>query len=274
MQLVQLVLWTTFVAVSADQDWAIAASAMSLFAALCIAMMLNTEHRRSIQPSTLLSIYFGITVFLDGIGARSYLLRAGLDAVGATQVVVTVAKFALLILEEVPKDTKLTPKGIRDFLGKEAVSGFWTRSLFLWLNEIFLVGFRQTLTINDLGNLEPQFSTEQLAIRFNEAWEKSKSSLTSPGIKRDDANVVFPGDKTKQHQLLRTMVKLHISPILLAAPPRILFAICMFAQPLLIYHIVDVVDRNGMTDADRHSLVMATAMVYGGIGVGPFIPGI
>lgn len=137
--------------------------------------MLNAEHRRSIQPSTLLSIYFGITVFLDGIKARSYLLRAGLDNVGAAQVVVTVAKFALLLLEEVPKDTKLTPKGIRDFLGKEAVSGFWTRSLFLWLNEIFIIGYRQTLAIDDLGNLEPHFSTEYLAIKFNEAWANSTS---------------------------------------------------------------------------------------------------
>lgn len=135
-------------------------------------MMLNTEHLRSVQPSTLLSINFGITVFLDGIKARSYLLRVGLDNVGAAQIVVVAAKFALLLLEEVPKTPILANFG--KFVGKEALSGFWSRSLFLWLNEIFVVGFRQNLTVEELGNLEPQFSTELLASQFKEAWDNSK----------------------------------------------------------------------------------------------------
>lgn len=175
IQLIQLVLWTTTVKLDAEYDWAIAASAISCFAALCIALMLSTGHRRSIQPSTLLSIYFFITVFLDGIKARSYLLREGLDAVGAVQVVITVAKFVLLILEEVPKTSTLRNTQLRKFLGKEALSGFWSRVLFLWLNEIFIIGFRNILTVDDLGNLGPEFNTEQLVESFNLIWATGKS---------------------------------------------------------------------------------------------------
>ena len=132
--------------------------------------MLNTEHRRSITPSSLLSIYFFITVFLDGIKARSYLLREGLDTVGAIQVVVTVIKFMLLILQEVPKTSAIRNARIRDFVGRESLIGFWTRFLFLWLNELFVVGFRGILTVNNLGNLDAEFSTEHLVTKFNRIW--------------------------------------------------------------------------------------------------------
>lgn len=175
IQLVQLILWTTTAKLHTEYGWAITASAISCLAALCLALMLSTGHRRSIQPSTLLSIYFFLTVFLDGIKARSYLLREGLDTVGATQVAITVVKFALLILEEIPKTSSLRNTRLRTFLGKEALSGFWSRVLFLWLNEIFIVGFRNILTVNDLGNLGPEFGTEKLVESFNVIWATGKS---------------------------------------------------------------------------------------------------
>lgn len=163
--------------VSTEHDWGIAAGTLSCFAALCIGLLFNTEHRRSIQPSTLLSIYFGVTVFLDGAKARSYLLRNGLDTIGAVQVVITVAKFVLLILEEVPKTPDLRDKNLRDFLGREALSGFWTRTVLLWLNEVFLIGFRRTITMDDLGNLAPEYSTESLTTKFQAMWSKGMAAL-------------------------------------------------------------------------------------------------
>lgn len=160
--------------ISTEYDWGIAAGSLSCFAALCIALLFNTEHRRSIKPSTLLSIYFGITVFLDGAKARSYLLRSGLDGIGAIQVAVAVVKFILLVLEERPKKLGLQNKNLRDFFGKEALSGFWSRSLFLWLNDVFLIGFRRIITLQDLGNLGPEFSTADLSNKFGVIWNKGK----------------------------------------------------------------------------------------------------
>ena len=172
-------LWTTAVKVSYEQDWAIGASAVSCFAALCLALMLSVAHRHSIHPSTLLSVYFFLTVFLDGIRARSYLLREGLDAIGAIQIVVAIAKFSLLILEEIPKTTALIDVDLLKFFGREAFSGFWARSLLFWLNETFVIGFRNILTMDDLGNLGPEFSTQRLVEAFNNIWERGKFLLYS-----------------------------------------------------------------------------------------------
>ena len=77
------------------------------------------------------------------------------------------------------------------------------------------------------------------------------------------------GDEAKKHSLLLVMLKMHSRSLLLAVPSRILFSVCMFAQPLLINHIVGVVGCEGLTSADKHSLVFATGLVYGGIGVSP-----
>lgn len=150
---------------------------MSCVAALCIGLMLSIAHVRSIRPSALLSVYFFFAVFLDGIRARSYLLREGLDAIGAIQVVVTVAKFVLLILEEIPKTASLKDVNLFKFFGKEAFSGFWSRSLILWINETFILGFNNILTLNDLGNLGPEFSTERLVRTFEGIWQSGKYYL-------------------------------------------------------------------------------------------------
>lgn len=174
MQLAQLVLWTKSAYSSPEEGWGISASAVSCFAALSLGLMLATAHRRSIRPSALLGIYFFISTFLDGIRARSYLLREGLDNIGAVQVVVTLAKALLLILEEVPKTASLKNLDLSKFFGKEAFAGFWSRSLMLWLNETFIFGFRNLLTMEDLGNMGPEFSTERLVEAFDRIWTNGK----------------------------------------------------------------------------------------------------
>lgn len=122
----------------------------------------------------MLSVYFGITVFLDGAKARSYLLRSGIEVIGALHVVVSVAKFALLVLEERPKTPHIKDESLRKSLGQEALSGFWSRSLFLWLNRLFVTGFRRNITVDDLGNLGPGFSTEALSNKFHVLWGNSR----------------------------------------------------------------------------------------------------
>lgn len=175
IQLVQLVLWTSTVKDMPGQEWAIAASALSCFGAFCIALMLSSEHRHSIQPSTFLSIYFFFSVITDGIRAGAYISRnVQLEAIGGLQVAVTVLSFALLILEEIPKTSSVKSSRQSRSPGKEAVSGFWSRTLFIWLNDVFLLGFRAIIKVEDLSNLGPEFSTESLVQGFDRIWAKGE----------------------------------------------------------------------------------------------------
>lgn len=74
-------------------------------------------------------------------------------------------------------------------------------------------------------------------------------------------------DKTNEHALHLSLIKQHYGSLLLAVPARIGLAVCSFAQPFIIYHAVDIVDRTDATDAEKNGLVLATALVYTGIPV-------
>lgn len=175
IQLAQLVLWTSTVKGMPKLEWAIAASASSCFGAFCVALMLSSEHRHSIQPSTFLSVYFFFSVITDGIRAGTYISRnVQLEVIGGLQVAVTVLSFALLILEEIPKTSSVKSSHHARSPGKEAVSGFWSRTLFIWLNDVFLLGFRASIKVKDLSNLGPEFSTERLVEGFDRIWAKSE----------------------------------------------------------------------------------------------------
>lgn len=247
VQVVQLALWSSIHQDDSRSHWAIASSSVSCLAALCIGLMINSEHRRAIQPSTVLSIYFAISVAVDIAKARSYFLRVGLDAVGALQIVVTIAKASLLLLEEMPKTSLLKDTALRDYLGKEALSGFWNRSLGIWMYETFSSGFRNILSIDDLGNLSPEFFTSTLSERFESAWAAT--------------------DHSKRLCLAIATFKVCYKPFLLAIIPKALFSVCALSQPFLIHSAIGIIDKQTTSRADQVGLILATVLVYGGMAV-------
>ena len=117
-----------------------------------------------------------VVVCMDGVKARSYFLRDGLNAIAALQVTITVLELLLLLLEEYPKTAELKDKKLPEQCGKETFCGFWGRTFFVWLNSLFVVGFKQTLTPDHLGKIDMKFSTKLLADRFNKIWVESELS--------------------------------------------------------------------------------------------------
>jgi hypothetical protein len=137
--------------------------------------LLFWDHRYSVQSSATISIYFAITMFLDIARARSFFLRSNSHTVASGYVTISTLKFAVLVLTEIPKRYKSATK--KD-LGKEAVSGFWNRTLFLWLNSTLFFGFRNRLSVDDIPNLGPGFSSEKLAEAFEPNWIRCKSYVS------------------------------------------------------------------------------------------------
>lgn len=74
-------------------------------------------------------------------------------------------------------------------------------------------------------------------------------------------------DRTNEHALHRTLLKQHYGSLLLAVPARIGLSVCSFAQPFIIYHAVDIVDRIDATNTEKNGLILATVLVYTGIPV-------
>lgn len=133
-----------------------AAAVLDLVSALSIATIVYVEHRRGIQASALLSLYIAIGILVDGTKTRSYFLR-GISSLGSLSATTTSLRFVLLCLQEVPKTDLLIDPAVRDASGREATSGFWGRTFFVFMSPLFRSGFRRILSIDDLGNLGVEF---------------------------------------------------------------------------------------------------------------------
>jgi ATP-binding cassette, subfamily C (CFTR/MRP), member 1 len=59
-------------------------------------------------------------------------------------------------------------------LSRENISGTYSRSIFFWLNSLFLSGYRKVLSIDDLYPLDPALETEKLQLPLQAAWENGK----------------------------------------------------------------------------------------------------
>lgn len=129
------------------------------------------------RSTTVLSVWLTCSIAFDGAIARSYFLREDCDDLAAMAVTSAVCKLVTMLLEEVRKTHFVRDPNTGKPVGQEATSGFWSRVLYLWLNRTFFVGFKQVLTIDDLDNLGPEFSSENLLERFNAAWIIGKPAL-------------------------------------------------------------------------------------------------
>lgn len=180
VEIASLGLWSRLPAVDVRSDASLAAFSLVCVGTLCIVAAVSLEHRHSFRSSALISLYLSLTALLDAVKARSFFLRPRLHAVGGLAAAAAAAKLALVLLQEVSKRTHIKDPALRRSLSKEATSGFWNRSLFLWLNSTFLLGFRTVLRIDDLGSLGDDFSADHLSARFEPVWAKCTAQVALP----------------------------------------------------------------------------------------------
>lgn len=152
-------------------DVGIAAGVTSSLAAVCIVVAIFAEHFYSVRPSLLLSFYLALTWILDVFKTYSVFHR-GLVTEGIFLSLVLVTKAVLILLEEVPKRGLFISKDLQDKTGKEAISGFWTRTLYLWLNATFVRGYRAILSTEDLDKLDPDLKAKAVYERFQQRWDR------------------------------------------------------------------------------------------------------
>ena len=148
------------------------AATLSCVDGLLICTLIYMAHRHSLRPSTLLSIYLAVTIFFDAAKVLSYFTRYNdLQTNGSLLISIASVKFALLLLEEIPKRTLFYSTGD---VGKEAVSGFWNRSVFWWVNSTLITGYRSLLVVDTLEQLDPKFDSAILLSRLDRVWTPSK----------------------------------------------------------------------------------------------------
>ncbi|EQL02449.1 ABC transporter, transmembrane domain, type 1 [Ophiocordyceps sinensis CO18] len=243
IQLARTALWSSSVIFRSDA--ALAAASLSCLDALCMAAVLLAEHRHSPRPSTLLSVHLSLGVLFDVAMTRSCFRRHSLYALGCLSIVVVVLKMAILLLEEVSKKSLVHDQQLRSSLGRESTSGFWSRSLFLWLNSTLCFGFRSIMSVGDLQDLGPELRSERLFAKFQPFWGKA--------------------NKSSPYCLPRVCLRTLAKPFLATVIPRLCHIGFKFAQPFLLQSIVKAVGERNLSRDTIGGLAGATVLVYTGI---------
>lgn len=261
--------WNSIPTEGYRSDIAIAAAALSCTATLFITVVLFVEYRRSLHTTATISLYLAVAIVADMFKSRTYFTRPnlpGIDRIGVICVVDAVLKAVLLVLEEIPKTSKLGSKHLRLLVGRESLSGYWNRSLFIWLNSTLFFGFRNIIGVEDLDNLGPDFDEEKLLADFRKVWDKGEAIPLLLVVHLRCLLTRCLVDKKSDYALAIACLRAYWTSFFIIVPPRLCYIAFTFVQPYLLQKIL-VAFRDGTLFDFENGLIVATGIVFFGIGV-------
>ncbi|GKZ84302.1 hypothetical protein AnigIFM56816_009624 [Aspergillus niger] len=226
---------------------AIPAVALSLVDALSIAILSTIEHDRSVRPSSLLSIYLLLSTLFDAVQVRTLFIRQYPSTLGALSAATVALKLLLLALETRNKRSYLR-ESLRA-IPPESTSGVIARTVFWWLNRLFVNGFRKLLTLEDLFPTDKDLSSGGLRRKIGRAWKKYQSSQTR--------SLIFATFISLRWAVLRTIF------------PRLCLIGFSYAQTFFIQRAMEHLHMpdTQLTRNEGYGLIGAAALIYGGIAI-------
>ncbi|OBT74156.1 hypothetical protein VF21_06257 [Pseudogymnoascus sp. 05NY08] len=205
------------------------------------------ENTRSVRPSTLLSIYVGVSVLLDAARVRTLFFIPGNEVVARLFLAGFSIKILIFILEVSEKRPFLRSKW-RD-ASPEETSGAINRALFIWLNHLFLRGFRTLLTVDALTPLDSDLLEASKPTTLIKRWEEA--------------------DKSSDNALLWTFLAHYKWSLGAGIIPRLAYSGFSFLQPFLVQRVLDFTaeTRGPNSQNIAYALIAAYAIVYIGISL-------
>ena len=246
----------------------VVAALMTFLAAVCIAFVLNAEHRRALQSSALTGVYLLVAVLFDIAKIRSYLCRTNMQAFAGLAIASALLKCILLALLEIPKKKYIADVELKKTVGPETLSGFWNRSFFVWLNRTLLFGFRNIITVEDLEPLGPEFSSKKLSEKLESRWAQSKHRHVFFQFKLERLSLTCGiVNRATQYCLAKACLATFYTDFVSVVPPRLSFTGFVFAQPLFLRRAVEYVGDSDESASIRAGLIAASALIFIGVAV-------
>jgi ATP-binding cassette subfamily C (CFTR/MRP) protein 1 len=208
-------------------------------------LLSHLEHTKSIRPSALLNFYLFFSVLFDLVQLRTLWRIHSLETVAKLFSSALTLKVVMLILEAKEKGT-LLKSPYRDTT-PEAKTGLYNRSLFWWLNAFLTLGFRRSIALEDLYNLDKALSSKALAKKAQASWQRA--------------------DNDEKHALFWSTVTSLKWPLLAPIVPRLALIGFNYSQPFLITRIIDYVEDADKDTNTGYGLIGATAIIYIGIAI-------
>ncbi|KAK1752303.1 canalicular multispecific organic anion transporter 1 [Echria macrotheca] len=233
---------------------AVAAEVLSSAANFGALVLSFLEDQRSVKPSDLLVLYFSASTLLGIPRLRTLWLLPPSDYLvhQAIWTVLLVITAAVAVLECIGKTRYLRPV-YKKGLTSEQTSGFWTRSLFVWLLPLFRQGYSTVFLVEDLPEVDNDLKESTAGTELEDAWRRARQ---------------LPG----QFRLVKATLRGYAWPFLSAVVPRLFLAAFTFCQPFLIQAAVSHLSKDNDDDNSDHerfgqALVGAFALTYLGIAV-------
>lgn len=215
---------------------------------MCMLTLSHLEHARSLRPSILLSSYLFLTTLFDTAQARTlWLASTTRDELTITRLATAAValKAAIMLLESLQKSRW----AILDLKERspEEMTGIAGLGAYLWLNRLFLAGYRKVLCMDDLYPLDSKMAGEALGDRLASAAAGSE----------------FRG---RRFALAGALAKTLAVALLTPVGPRIALVGFTFCQPFLINSTLSFLQEpKGERDPNvGYGLIGATILVYAG----------
>lgn len=229
----------------------ITSAAVAFTSALCIIAVSYLEHLRSPRPSSLLNLYLLLTVLLDAARTRTlWLVSLNSDEnIFSYLFTVAVVLQTVLLLLELKRKSDWIDWDAKTH-SPEETAGIFGLGAFVWLNSLFLAGYKEILTIDRLFPLDQSMTTEVVQLSLMKYMRKSRSEGRKPN-------------------LAKALARSLILSILLPIVPRIALIGFRFCQPFLITSLLAYLQRpvEDLPKQYGYGLIGAAILIYTGIAL-------
>ncbi|KAI0142611.1 ABC transporter type 1, transmembrane domain-containing protein [Hypoxylon sp. NC0597] len=227
----------------------VSSSVLAFTSAVCMVVVSRLEHSRSPRPSNLLNAYLLVTILTDVAQTRTlWLASTNYDEFTFSRLFTTAVSIkALMLVLESQHKSRWVRWDAKEH-SPEETSGLFGLGAFLWLNRLFLTGYKKVLTLDDLYPLDQNMASERLQIKL----AKCIKAIRRPG----------------QHNgLAKALAKALAVPLLLPVGPRIAMTAFQFCQPFLINTLLNYLQQSPGDASENvgYGLIGATILIYTGI---------
>ncbi|KAJ3499459.1 hypothetical protein NLG97_g302 [Lecanicillium saksenae] len=279
MLLGKLLLWSAYVALGITQlalwisrgvprtDATVACLAICIVASCFMLLCSYREHIYTLRPSTPLIVFLCTSLILDLARTRTLFYYSNNDPVAIVNAVGYGIKLLLFVAENGEKRKWLKPQW--ENVSREETSGVLSRSLFIWLNPLFVQGFGGRLTLEKLFSLDAEIDAAARPIKLMEKWESSELYTPDRLVNKNPTPNQLIVSKPGSHALFWLFLRHYKWQFLAGVLPRLAYSGFLFAQPFLLERVLDFIDENHTpnTEATAYGLIAAYGVVYIGIAV-------
>ncbi|RGP74273.1 multidrug resistance-associated 1 [Fusarium longipes] len=251
LHLVLVVLWATLRGPSNGtrlDDVSIAAACVSFASSLMSCVLSRAEHAKSPRPSSLLNVFFAVSLLLDVALLRTLWIIPVNVSILAVSTAASVLKAMLVVVEGWSKVPYLVSGS--GFHSPEVTAGLYARAVFAWVMPLLVTGFRKLLRPDDLFELDEDMGSALLISMFWRHWNRDNQKVPA-----------------RKHRLILCCVTTLRWPIVSVIVPRLALLAFTICQPLILNRLLVFLSDTSQSINIGHGLIAAYGLVYTGIAL-------